>query len=237
MFSFTSFTPALAVISKMLRMSENLAGVTLLAFGNGSPDMFASISHSGGDTEIVYTELLGAAAFVTCFVAGCIILVKPFHVVSRNYVRDVFFFTFSIFVINYSITDQGYTLFEGIGTVMIYVAYLAYVIIDHILVKKKLENYKALSREVEDETLQKKAEDLEDATEIKIYSRKDSSTILDEEILKVFQAEFGRSPNENLVQTFRDTLNPIDVDLWKKSGIFSAWLQILQVWLWGLVHA
>lgn len=32
------------MISKSLRMSQNVAGVTLIAFGNGSPDVFAAIA-------------------------------------------------------------------------------------------------------------------------------------------------------------------------------------------------
>lgn len=55
----SSFCPALAVLSKILRMSENLAGVTLLAFGNGSPDILTSLSNLDGDTELMYCELMG----------------------------------------------------------------------------------------------------------------------------------------------------------------------------------
>ena len=36
--------PALFMISKSLKMSQNVAGVTLIAFGNGSPDVFAAIA-------------------------------------------------------------------------------------------------------------------------------------------------------------------------------------------------
>ena len=39
-------SPILAAISKHLKLSQSLAGVTLLAFGNGAPDVFASISAS-----------------------------------------------------------------------------------------------------------------------------------------------------------------------------------------------
>lgn len=40
-------------------LSENLAGVTLLAFGNGSPDIFTALSDYEADTELLYAELLG----------------------------------------------------------------------------------------------------------------------------------------------------------------------------------
>ena len=38
------FCPSLAVISKTLRLSQNVAGVTILALGNGAPDIFSSLA-------------------------------------------------------------------------------------------------------------------------------------------------------------------------------------------------
>ncbi len=39
-----SFCPALTVISSILRLSQNVAGVTLLALGNGAPDIFSAFA-------------------------------------------------------------------------------------------------------------------------------------------------------------------------------------------------
>ena len=39
-------SPSLQKISKTFKLSESLAGVTLLAFGAGAPDVFASLSAS-----------------------------------------------------------------------------------------------------------------------------------------------------------------------------------------------
>lgn len=39
-------SPSLEKISKTFKLSESLAGVTLLAFGAGAPDVFASLSAS-----------------------------------------------------------------------------------------------------------------------------------------------------------------------------------------------
>lgn len=41
-------SPSLQRISKTFKLSESLAGVTLLAFGAGAPDVFASLSASDG---------------------------------------------------------------------------------------------------------------------------------------------------------------------------------------------
>ena len=117
-------------------MSENLAGVTILAFGNGSPDIFTSVSNADGDTELLYCELIGAATFVTGLIAGIIILLKPFQLVGRNYIRDVLFFLLAAIYIQISISDQKYTIFEGFVTIFIYVLYLMVVIVDHIYMKR-----------------------------------------------------------------------------------------------------
>lgn len=37
-------SPALEYMTVMFKLSESVAGVTLLAFGNGAPDVFSSIS-------------------------------------------------------------------------------------------------------------------------------------------------------------------------------------------------
>lgn len=36
--------PSLTVISRTLGISQNIAGVTFLAFGNGAPDIFSSLA-------------------------------------------------------------------------------------------------------------------------------------------------------------------------------------------------
>uniref|UniRef100_A0A183TIU1 Na_Ca_ex domain-containing protein n=1 Tax=Schistocephalus solidus TaxID=70667 RepID=A0A183TIU1_SCHSO len=47
-----SFSPALIALARSMRMSQNLAGVTLLAFGNGAPDVFSAITAiTTGDPE------------------------------------------------------------------------------------------------------------------------------------------------------------------------------------------
>ena len=70
-----------------------MAGVTFLAFGNGSPDVFSTYAamntHSG---SLAVGELIGAAGFITAVVAGSMALVRPFKVARRSFVRDVGFF-------------------------------------------------------------------------------------------------------------------------------------------------
>ena len=43
--------PQLSYLSEMLRLSPDVAGVTLLAFGNGAPDVFSAIAVSTGNVN------------------------------------------------------------------------------------------------------------------------------------------------------------------------------------------
>ncbi|OTF83642.1 sodium/potassium/calcium exchanger 6-like protein, partial [Euroglyphus maynei] len=85
--------PSLLTISKTLRLPDNIAGVTLLAFGNGAPDIFASIegiSHS--KPNLIFSSLFGAGTFVTTIVIGSILLSGDFTINKRPFVRDIIFY-------------------------------------------------------------------------------------------------------------------------------------------------
>ncbi|CAD5121048.1 DgyrCDS9589 [Dimorphilus gyrociliatus] len=90
------FCPSLVIISKTLKLSDNIAGVTLLAFGNGAPDVFSSISavksSHNGDISLALCALTGAGVFVTTVVAGSVAFAKPFSCMQRPFLRDTIFF-------------------------------------------------------------------------------------------------------------------------------------------------
>ncbi|TGJ87335.1 hypothetical protein E0Z10_g1460 [Xylaria hypoxylon] len=70
------FSVNLSTISTFLGLSESLAGVTFLAFGNGSPDVFSTFAAmSSNSGSMAVGELIGAAGFITTVVAGSMALV------------------------------------------------------------------------------------------------------------------------------------------------------------------
>jgi len=89
-------TPTLAKISQFFNMSESLAGVTFLAFGNGSADVVSSIVASGLGADGIYmatSGLVGACTVNSFFLAPIVVLLskKPIHLPSATYGRDVMF--------------------------------------------------------------------------------------------------------------------------------------------------
>ncbi|KAK7396122.1 hypothetical protein VNO78_16904 [Psophocarpus tetragonolobus] len=90
------FCPSLENLSKFLRLSPTIAGVTLLSLGNGANDVFATlVSFKGSGTrDIGFNTVLGGASFVSCVVVGIVsisIRHRGVRVKKWDLVRDVCF--------------------------------------------------------------------------------------------------------------------------------------------------
>jgi len=138
------FCPSLVVISKVLHLSPNIAGVTFLAFGNGSPDVFSAIAalSTGGDPALGLGGLLGAGVFVTTVVAGTISVVTPFTAMQRPFIRDVIFYIVSVYW-TFCILWRGYIyVLESIGYITLYGIYVVIVATSGSIYRKQQANKK-----------------------------------------------------------------------------------------------
>lgn len=85
-------TPILKNLSKKLKLSENISGVTLIAFANGAPDIVTALN-TGGSKEGTYISigsLVGACLFGTSIIIARSIFVskKPIVIESWSWCRD-----------------------------------------------------------------------------------------------------------------------------------------------------
>ena len=113
-------------------MSESMAGVTFLAFGNGSPDVFSTFAAMKTNSgSLAVGELIGAAGFITAVVAGSMALVRPFKVVRKSFVRDVGFFIIAVSFSMVFLADGHLHLWECAVMVGFYVFYVATVFVWH----------------------------------------------------------------------------------------------------------
>ncbi|KAJ3551558.1 hypothetical protein NM688_g4631 [Phlebia brevispora] len=145
------FCPNLGTLSRILGLDENVAGVTFLAFGNGSPDVFATFSamrtHSGG---LAIGELLGAATFVTSCVVGSMCIIKPFKVDRVPFLRDVGFFTVAIILLLIVLWDSKLEAWESVGLVGLYLFYVSIVVVGSWWERRK-ERMRRLEELIRDE--------------------------------------------------------------------------------------
>ena len=109
-----------------------MAGVTFLAFGNGSPDVFSTFaamnSHSG---SLAVGELIGAAGFITAVVAGSMALVREFRVGKKTFVRDVGFFIVAASFSMIFLADGSLHWWECSVMIGFYLFYVVTVVVWH----------------------------------------------------------------------------------------------------------
>lgn len=124
------FCPNLATIAELLGLDENVAGVTFLAFGNGSPDVFSTYSAMRADSgSLAIGELLGAASFIVSCVAGSICIIKPFKVERAPFLRDVGFFTAAVTLLLVILRDGKIRAWEAASLIALYVLYVGTVVV------------------------------------------------------------------------------------------------------------
>ncbi|KAH6691300.1 sodium/calcium exchanger protein [Plectosphaerella plurivora] len=123
------FSVNLSTIARILGLSESLAGVTFLAFGNGSPDVFSTFAAMGSNSaSMAVGELVGAAGFITAVVAGSMALVREFKVAKRTYVRDICFFVVAVIFTVAFLADGHLHLWECIAMIAYYIFYVIVVV-------------------------------------------------------------------------------------------------------------
>ncbi|KAG0161390.1 hypothetical protein PDIDSM_8924 [Penicillium digitatum] len=122
----------LSTLASILGLSESLTGVTFLAFGNGSPDVFSTFaamrSNSG---SLAIGELIGAATFITSVVAGSMALVRPFKVARRSFIRDVGYFVVAVVFSMFMLADGKLHVWESAAMVGLYAFYVVMVVTWH----------------------------------------------------------------------------------------------------------
>jgi sodium/potassium/calcium exchanger 6 len=106
------------------------AGVTFLAFGNGSPDVFSTFgAMKTGSGSLAIGELIGAASFIVSVISGSMMLIAPFHVKAYPFLRDVGFFTVAVAMTLAFLFDGHLRFAECLSLVALYVCYATTVII------------------------------------------------------------------------------------------------------------
>ncbi|XP_050215205.1 cation/calcium exchanger 1 [Mercurialis annua] len=136
------FCSSLENLSKILKLSPTVAGVTLLSLGNGAPDVFSSIvsftRSSNGDFGI--NSVLGGAFFVSCAVVGVLsILISPqeISVDKSSFIRDASFFLLSLCSLLLIFLVGRITLLAAICFLSIYFFYVCVVCLMHFHSKKE----------------------------------------------------------------------------------------------------
>ncbi|KAJ2335990.1 hypothetical protein GGI00_001077, partial [Coemansia sp. RSA 2681] len=114
-----------------MRLPESLAGVTLLALGNGAPDLFSTFSAvRAGSGALALGQLIGSASFIVSVVVGATTLVVPVYKVSQlSYLRELGFFVATIGMIAVIVLSERLSQGLAICMVGLYVTYVVTVMV------------------------------------------------------------------------------------------------------------
>ena len=106
-----------------------MGAVTLLALGNGAPDVFASVAAvRGGHARTGFGAILSAGTFVSAFVVGFVaIYASPFSVDPGALIRDVLFYLTAAFTLFYVYLSGEIFLWQAIGFVGLSVLFVGIV--------------------------------------------------------------------------------------------------------------
>ncbi|CAA7399988.1 unnamed protein product [Spirodela intermedia] len=123
------FSPVVSKLARHLNLSPSMGAVTLLALGNGAPDVFSSLAAvRGGHARTGLGAILSAGAFVSALVVGFVaIYAAPFSVNPAPFIRDVFFYLVAASGLFYVYLSAEIYLWQAVGFVLFYVFFVWFV--------------------------------------------------------------------------------------------------------------
>ncbi|KAI3442713.1 uncharacterized protein J3R85_000965 [Psidium guajava] len=116
-------------LSSHLNLTPSMGAVTLLALGNGSPDVFSSVAAvRSGQYRTGFGAILSAGAFVSAFVVGFVaIYAAPFSLDATQFVRDVLFYMISTLFLFWVYLSGEIFIWQAFGFVGFYVFFVVFV--------------------------------------------------------------------------------------------------------------
>ncbi|XP_024995101.1 cation/calcium exchanger 5 isoform X3 [Cynara cardunculus var. scolymus] len=123
------FSVVVTKLATHLNLSPSMGAVTLLALGNGAPDVFASIAAvGGGNARTGFGAILSAGTFVSALVVGFVaIYAAPFAVSPAPFIRDVLFYLTAALFLFYVYLSAEIFLWQAVGFVGFYLAFVGFV--------------------------------------------------------------------------------------------------------------
>ena len=156
----------LGIISEKLKLSQNLAGLTLLALGNTAPDVAVAIV-SGGDSDegLTYSlsSVLGGGSMVFGFVLSTVIFLgKEVSVSGFSFIRDLMtYLIIVLFVFIIGATYKKMNIFIAVAIFGLYVLYVVICIFMESKFKEKNDTTGELSLGIDDDNSSNSDEDEE----------------------------------------------------------------------------
>lgn len=138
----------LGAISQYFDISEAVLGASIAAMGSSAPEFGSSaFSVVLGEPTIGLGTVIGSAIFNVTIIIGAAALLGKYKIAGRVFYRDGLFYLFTVGVVILSVMDGKLTSFEAIAWVVIFIAYLVWLIHDARMGKPvPQESFKPISK-------------------------------------------------------------------------------------------
>ncbi len=132
--------PQLHYLSRLLRLSPDVAGVTLLAIGNGAPDVFSMIAiyttnlDAELDLSLSLSDIVGGSLFIMTVVVGAVVWIAgsrtPGWTVSKlPFWRDTLALLLAVCLVNAVVLDGKIEMWEAVGFLALHGVYILIVLL------------------------------------------------------------------------------------------------------------
>ncbi|DBB05768.1 hypothetical protein WJX77_004749 [Trebouxia sp. C0004] len=122
--------PAVEWISATMQLPPAVAGVTLLSFAGGAPDLFtqlAAVSTGGAvDLDLAVASTLGSGLFISCVMTASVVLIRTVDVVDTTaFVRDILAYMLANLLVLCFLWNGQLAAWEASLLILLYVVYVA----------------------------------------------------------------------------------------------------------------
>lgn len=115
-------------IARNFGISENLIGLTIVAFGTSLPELVTSVvATRRGEVDMAFGNVIGSNVFNILFVAGTAAAVSPMVFLMENVIDLIILIVMSILVWSFASSDRKIKRLEGTFMLFLYVAYILYI--------------------------------------------------------------------------------------------------------------
>jgi solute carrier family 24 (sodium/potassium/calcium exchanger), member 6 len=137
-------SPSLEYLTVRFGLSDSLAGVTLLAFGNGAPDVFGAIAaasaEGSSDANKSVAIICGGTFFISCVVVSLSTYASNLNstggppdrrikVTPRFFIRDIVFLLLTVvYLMGIFLLLGEFNIYTAVGLIVIYAIYVVLVV-------------------------------------------------------------------------------------------------------------
>ena len=120
------FVPSLEIISQRLKLSQDVAGATLMAIGSSAPELFTALIAltKAGSESIGAGTIVGSAIFNVLVIVGASAVAARTVLNWKPVLRDILFYIISILLLLFTFKDGQIFIGEALMFLLGYMAYI-----------------------------------------------------------------------------------------------------------------